>query len=183
MIIYLINEENKLDADSLEQNKYLQDLLKMAAKYNIKLLILLTHSDTYCEKLKKEDEDWKETGKNDINENKFNALNYINNVYGKDNSNLKFDEKDIIHIALVEPKQYSNEELIKKFSKKLREKYDKADEEKKKEILEDFKDTIESNENEVLYFFKEENMDILDPKELVDKMKEYLPNQYHNALN
>ena len=92
------------------------------------------------------------------------------------------NENDIIHIVLVEPKKISEEEIIKKMPKKTREKYDKADEEGKKSILEIFIDGLESAEDEVKRFLDQE-MDIYDQKKLIEKIKQNLPSQYHSAFN
>ena len=46
-------ERQPLDNDSLKNNKNLENLIKMKIKYNIPLLILLTHSDNYCDEVKK----------------------------------------------------------------------------------------------------------------------------------
>ena len=92
------------------------------------------------------------------------------------------NEKDIIHIVLVEPKKISDEKIIKKMPKKIREKYDKADEEKKSIVLETFREGFESAEDEVKSFFEEE-MDIYDSTKLINRLKQKLPSQYHSAFN
>ena len=92
------------------------------------------------------------------------------------------DENDIIHIVLVEPKKKSDEEIIKQMPKKTREKYDNADEDGKKSILEIFRDGIEAVEDEVENFFEKE-MDIYDQKKLIEKIKQNLPSQYYSAFN
>ena len=63
----------------------------------------------------------------------------------------------------------------------MKSKYENANDEKKKEILEDYKSIIESDE--VRDFFEEENMNILYQKELIEIIKENIPSQYHSALS
>ena len=67
--------------------------------------------------------------------------------------------------------------------KRQREKYNKADEEKKKVIMESFISGLESEYNEIKEFFEEEEMNILNKVELIKKIKEKLPSQYHSAFN
>ena len=178
-----MNEESDLDADSLRKNEKLNILINLRTKYKIPLLILLTNSDTFCDKVKKSDENWRKICKEHINNNKINLLSYINDLIEKSyNSDFTMNEKDIIHIVLVEPKKISDEEIIKKMPKKVREKYDKADEEKKSIILETFKEGFESAEDEVKSFFEEE-MDIYDSTKLINRLKQKLPSQYHSAFN
>ena len=82
------------------------------------------------------------------------------------------DESYIIHIALVEPNSISDEEAIKKFTKRFKEKYGKAKtEEERKEVVEDFKDVLGPKDNEALEFLKEE-MKVSDQKELIGISKE-----------
>ena len=183
LLIYIMNEESDLDADSLRKNEKLNILINLRTKYKIPLLILLTNSDTFCDKVKKSDENWRKICKEHINNNKINLLSYINDLIEKSyNSDFTMNEKDIIHIVLVEPKKISDEEIIKKMPKKTREKYDKADEEKKSIILETFKEGFESAEDEIKSFFEEE-MDIYDSTKLINRLKQKLPSQYHSAFN
>ena len=63
------------------------------------------------------------------------------------------------------------------------QKYEKANEEKKKEILENFIDTLQG-ENEVSEFLNEEKeLNVLDQQKLIEILKEKLPSQYHKAFN
>ena len=182
MFIYLISEESILDADSIRNNNKLETLIKLRTKYKIPILILLTHSDDYCDKIKKADNNWKIICKEHIINNKQNLLNYINGqIKEVKENNFKLDENKIIHTVLIESKKMSDEEAIKLLPKKLKSKYENANEEKKKEILEDYKSIIESDE--VRDFFEEENMNILYQKELIEIIKENIPSQYHSALS
>lgn len=52
MLVYLISEESTLDADSLRKNEKIKSLIQLKLKYKFPFLILLTHSDTYCNKVK-----------------------------------------------------------------------------------------------------------------------------------
>ena len=178
MFIYLISEESILDSDSIRNNNKLESLIKLRNKYKIPILILLTHSDDYCDKVKKNDDNWKNICKEHINNNKKNLLNYINQEIGE--KNFKLNENKIIHTVLVEKREITDEEAIKQLPKKMKQKYEKANQEKKKEILEDYKSIIEADE--VKEFFEEENMNILYQKELIEIIKENIPSQYHSAL-
>ena len=69
-------------------------------KYKLKLIILLTHSDTYCDKIKKE-KDWKNLCKISLDNNKINLLEFINElVTQKYNSNFMMSENYVNHICL-----------------------------------------------------------------------------------
>ena len=174
LLVYIINEENELDADSLGNNKNLDILIESLAKYKIPLLIFLTHCDTYCEKVKKEDNNWKQTCKEhfDINE-------LLENQFKCD---FKMNENDIMHIVLLETNSISDEELIKRLNPRLKEKYDKGDQKEKSLIIESVRYGMESTENEVNDFLKNE-LKVLGQKELIEIMKLKLPSQFHNALN
>ena len=183
ILIYLISEENTLDADSLRNNDKLKTLIKMRLKYKIPLLFLLTHSDTYCDKVKKSTNDWEGICIEHINDNKKNFLTYINDQIEKlsePNANMKMNENDIIHIVLVEPMNITDGEIVNKLPRSLRKKYEKSNEEKRKEILEDFL----SAENEVFDFLEEKKeLNVMNKKKLIEKLKENLPSQYHIAFN
>ena len=176
-----------MDNNSLGNNKKLEEIIKLRMSYRIPLLILLTHYDTYCEKIRRTENEWQDICKEHKNINDQNLLNYIIKQIEKiGQGGINYKENNIIHTVLIEPKKISNEEALKKLNKNKRykEKYEREnDPEKKNEILEDYKSIIESEENEVYNFFIEENLNILSPKELVEKIKENLPSQYHGALN
>ena len=53
MLIYLIDERSNLNAGVMRDNKKLKILIKLRLDYHIPLLILLTHSDNYCDEVKK----------------------------------------------------------------------------------------------------------------------------------
>ena len=66
---------------------------------------------------------------------------------------------------------------------KIKERYDKArSEDEKKFILEIFHAGRSSTTNEVKDFL-EKGMNILGPKELIKKIQENLPFQYHSVFN
>ena len=92
------------------------------------------------------------------------------------------NENDIMHIVLQEINSISDEEVIKRLNPKLKEKYDKGDQNKKSLIIESVRYGIESTENEVNDFLKNE-LKVLGQKELIEIMKLKLPSQFHNALN
>ena len=82
----------------------------MRTKYKIPILILLTHSDDYCDKIKKADNNWKIICKEHIINNKQNLLNYINGqIKEVKENNFKLDENKIIHTVLIESKKISDE--------------------------------------------------------------------------
>ena len=167
----------------MANNPKLKKLIKLKTKYKIPLLILLTHCDNYCDELKKGEKDWKNIFKNDIAKNKIYLIDYINNlIVNKYKTNYIMKENDIKHIVLVEPAQISDEELIEKLPKKLRDKYDKANEQEKMNMLEFVKCGKDFEENEVRGFFEKEKLGILNQKELIERLKEILPFQYHSAL-
>ena len=57
MLIYMMSEVKILDDDSMGKNKYLEILLELRSKYKIPLLIMLTHSDDYCDSIKKNEKE------------------------------------------------------------------------------------------------------------------------------
>ena len=177
-MVYLLSEAKTLDADSISKNKNLKQIIELRMNYQIPLMILLTHSDDHCDTIKKiETNNWEKICEDNFINNKKNLINYIKKEF-----KLEMSEEDIIHVVLVEPKQIPDEEVIKKFPKKLKDRYDKEkNEEKKKDILEIFKSGMESPENEVRDFI-EEKINVLDQKKLIEKMKEKLPSQYHPVL-
>ena len=178
MLIYIIDERKVLDADSMENNEKLKELINLRKNYKIPLLILLTHSDNYCDEIKKPGNDWKETCKKTINDNKFNLLKYINDL----TKDFPFEENDIMHTVLIEKKEMTEEEKVNNLDKKTREKYDKAGSaEMKNFILDIFYSGKNSNNNEVKEFLDNE-IKIIRQKGLIEKIKEKLPHQYHSAL-
>ena len=188
MLIYIISEESSLDSASLRDNKKLKRILELRIKYKIPLFILLTNADTYCKKVRSEnDENWEEICKNTINNNKKNLLEFIKQQIEEYKLDFKTDEnevkEDIIHICLVEPNKITDEQALKKMPKRQREKYNKADEENKKVIMESFISGLESEYNDIKEFFEEEEMNIFNKSELIKKIKEKLPSQYHSAFN
>ena len=56
MIIYIISEIVVLNANSTRNNNRLKNIIEISSKYKIPLLILLTHSDSYCKDVKSSDE-------------------------------------------------------------------------------------------------------------------------------
>ena len=185
MFVYLINEENNLDKDDMNNNKNLNKLIELRNKYKISLLILLTHSDTYCDKVKKENNNnWKQICKENIENNKKNILKYINGIIKTlHKSDFKMEENDIFHIVLVEPEknQMTDEEKYNNLPANLKEQYKNFDEGTKKLFIDAYYQGRDSKENEVIDFMKE--MKVLGPKELIEIIKNKLPSQYQNVLN
>ena len=98
MIFYLLSEESTLDSDSLRNNKKLEKIIKLRIKYKLKLFILLTHSDTYCNKVKNTEKDWEISCETALNNNKNSLLNYLNKLIIEDNkSDFIMTENDIFY--------------------------------------------------------------------------------------
>ena len=184
ILIYVIAERQQLDARALRKNKKLEEIINMRLKYKIPIIILLTHSDNYCEEVKKSNNnDWKNICKTNIINNKTNLLEYINEIEKKNHSDLKTEENDILHVVLVEPKtkKLTDEEIINLFDEETREEYDNANEEEKKTIIKFFGRGKKSTNNEVKDFLEKE-IKVLGKKELAKILKEILPSQYFGAL-
>ena len=180
MLIYLIDERSNLNADVMRDNEKLKILIKLRLDYHIPLLILLTHSDNYCDEVKGQDENWKEICKKTLQENKNNLLNYINNTITNEyKSNLVIKEDDIIHVVLIEQNEITNEEIIEKFDENMRNAYEQSND--KNSLIAFFRAGMISNGNEVKNFLYENG--VLGKNELIKKMKLLLPSQYHNTLN
>lgn len=177
----MIDEKKTLDSDSIRNNKKLETLINLRLDYKIPLLILLTHSDNYCDEVKKTEKDWKNICKNAFDQNKKNLLDYLNEQIKKKKSDFIMNENDIIHIVLEESEKMTEGEIIKSLPEANREIYEKVDENTKKILLKFYMDGIKSKENEVRDFIEKE-IHVLGQKELLEKIKEYLPSQYHNAL-
>ena len=93
------------------------------------------------------------------------------------------EEKDIIHTVLIETKkktEITDEEIIKLLDPETKEEFDKASDNDKKLILRMFMKGKVSTENEVPNFLKK--IGVFGQKELIEKMKEKLPSQYHSSL-
>ena len=183
MLIYIIDERKPLDSDSLKDNKKLESLIKLRLKYKIPLLILLTHADNYCDEVKKTDKNWEKTCKDIINKNRINLLSYVNGLVEKENKGyFKMKEDDVMHVVLVEEKveedQITDEEIIELLPDNYKDMYRNANEEYKKMIkalnISMLKKGNEFIKNEIKAFGQ---------KELIEKIKENLPSQYHSALN
>ena len=184
IFIYLIKEDSEFTSKSLE-NKILLELIKLRIKYKIQLLVLLTHSDTYCKKVKDEDDNkWKETCKKKINNNKDNLLKYLNSEIKKDNiNNFPMQENDILHICLAEysDNELKDEDILKEFNEEDLEEYNNGDEKTKKILIKFYRKGKNSNKNGIKMFLENE-MKILEQKELTREMKRRLPSQYHMAF-
>ena len=110
----------------MKNYKKLETLIELRLKYKIPILILLTHFDNYCNEIKKTEKDWKEICNDNLYKNKKDLLNYINEVIIKKKykQDLEFSEDDILHIVLVEPKQLTDEYIIKTLKEEIRKEYD-----------------------------------------------------------
>ena len=185
MFIYLINEKSPFTSKSLE-NQILLELIKLRIKYKIQLLILLTHSDTYCNIVKEDgNNNWKETCKINIEDNKKKLLEYLNSEIKKnDINNFQMQENDIRHICLVDSaaSEIKDEEVIKMFDEDTLEEYNNAkDENEKKGIIKGFIRGKNLGPKEVKKFLRNE-IKILEQKELIDVIKKRIPLQYHIAF-
>ena len=183
MFIYLIKEDSIFTSKSLE-NKILQELIKLRIKYKIQLLVLLTHGDTYCDTVKKDDKNWKEICKKTLEDNKKKLLDYLNSEIKKyDKNNFQMQENDIRHICLVEPAapEITEEEIIKDFDEEELEEYNSLDENGKKGYIKGIFNCKSKDQKEIKKFLKNE-IKVLEQKELIEIIKEKLPVQYHIAF-
>ena len=179
MFIYIINEMKPLDADDMKNNKNLKILMYMKLNYKIPLIILLTHSDDYCDNIKKTEHNWKEICKKGIEGNKTKLIEFMNK------NNLTMEENNIIHTVLFEPekqKEKTDEEIINELDEEDKKLYDSLDDNGKKSIIKMYRQLIEKNNpfKDVTDFIKENG--VLGQKQLIEKMKEYIPSQYHEVL-
>ena len=183
MFIYLIKEDSIFTSKSLE-NKILQELIKLRIKYKIQLLVLLTHGDTYCDTVKKDDKNWKEICKKTLEDNKKKLLDYLNSEIKKyDKNNFQMQENDIRHICLVEPAapEITEEEIIKDFDEEELEEYNSLDENGKKGYIKGIFKGKSKDQKEIKKFLKNE-IKVLEQKELIEIIKKKLPVQYHIAF-
>ena len=183
MFIYLIKEDSIFTSKSLE-NKILQELIKLRIKYKIQLLVLLTHGDTYCDTVKKDDKNWKEICKKTLEDNKKKLLDYLNSEIKKyDKNNFQMQENDIRHICLVEPAapEITEEEIIKDFDEEELEEYNSLDENEKKGYIKGIINGKSKGPKEIKKFLKNE-IKVLEQKELIEIIKKKLPVQYHIAF-
>jgi len=183
MFIYLIKEDSIFTSKSLE-NKILQELIKLRIKYKIQLLVLLTHGDTYCDTVKKDDKNWKEICKKTLEDNKKKLLDYLNSEIKKyDKNNFQMQENDIRHICLVEPAapKITEEEIIKDFDEEELEEYNSLDENEKKGYIKGIINGKSKGPKEIKKFLKNE-IKVLEQKELIEIIKKKLPVQYHIAF-
>lgn len=182
LLIYVMDERKELDADSMRNNNKLKALVKLRLDFKIPLLIVLTHFDNYCDEIKKTESNWKDTCFETLEKNKDNLLEYINNNLIKEvGQDSKFNGDDIIHTVLVEPKQITDSDIIATFKEDIKNDYNNADEKGKENILRYVKSGMNLKDNEVQAFLKE--MNIYGPKEMIRKLKEIFPYQYHNTFN
>lgn len=182
MLVYIMDERKTLDSDSLKDNEKLKELIKLKINYKIPLLILLTHSDNYCDEIKKTNENWKGICMKGIKENKEDLLNHINNniIKGLKIQEFKMDKDDILHVVLIQEKTIDENALLNLLDEEEKIEYDKADEKGKQKILKPYKKAINFKASEVPDFLKENK--VLGKKELIEKMKEKFPFQYHKTL-
>lgn len=174
----------------MEKNDNLKYILNLKIKYKLPLIILLTHSDDYCHKVKATDENnWKIICKSQLLKNKQNLLNWLNKtieetIKDKNKLEYKINENDIIHTVLVEKKEKEEsielnyEDLLDEQSKIL---YKNADDNSKKLIIQIFKNGYKSGkkkDEEEINKFIEDEIGVLRKKDLIQKIKKYLPSQY-----
>lgn len=183
ILIYVMDERKNLDSDYLENNKKLETLIKLRLYYKIPLLILLTHSDNYCDEIKKTEKNWKGICTKYINKNKEDLLKYINNIIKELNiKNFEISKDDVCHVVLIQQKKNIEEkELIEMLDEDDLNEYNKADENGKQKILKPYKKAINFKYNEVPNFLREIN--VLGKAELIEKLKKIIPFQYHDTLN
>ena len=179
MFVYMISELDAIDSRDMENNNNLKTILNLKAKYKISMIILLTHSDIFCEKIKKQDKNWKETCKKNLNNNKKQLLKWINSKF----QNVEIDENNIRHILLVngEKIEITDEYIINNFDEEQRADYEEEDDKGKMKMIRNIKKTMMKKENEISDFLNKE-INILGEKELIEELKNYIPSQFHNSL-
>lgn len=179
MFVYMISELDTIDSRDMENNNNLKTILNLKAKYKIPMIILLTHSDIFCEKIKKQDKNWKETCKKNLNNNKKQLLKWIKSKF----HNAEIDENNIRHILLVngEKIEITDEYIINNFDEEQRVDYEEEDDKGKMKMIRNIKKTMMKKENEISDFLNKE-INILGEKELIEEMKNYIPSQFHNSL-
>lgn len=188
MLFYVMDERKTLDTDSMKNNKNLEILIEVKLDYKIPIIILLTHSDNYCDEVKKSEINWKEICKTNIYNNKKNLLSYINNdiIKRKNKKDVQMEENDVLHIVLIEPKveTITDKEIIAGFQEGQKKLYENLDKESQKMMINMmigmYEQGKKSNDNEVQNLLKE--MNVLRPKEFIQKLKEKFPSQYHSAF-
>ena len=182
IIFYILSEENTLDANSLRNNKKLEKIIEMRMKYKSKLIILLTHSDTYCDKIKKEN-DWKNLCKKSLNDNKNYLLDHANQlVKEKYKSDFKMNENDVFHISLDDYIEISDDEIINNFDDDNLVLFNQGDKALQSMLLKFAKGNYKKNQTESKDFTIKE-LNVLDKNKLIEKLKEILPSQYHSVFN
>ena len=179
LLIYLIADRGYLGEDYIRKNTNFEALIKFKLKYNIPLLILLTHFDIYCKEVKKSELNWENICKNTLKINKENILNYIKNEIIK-SKEFKFNQDDILYTVLIEPKKITDEDIVNKFDEDTKEEYINLNEKEKRKMIKAIRIGMNLRGEEFEDFFKE--MKIYKPKELAEKIKEKIPIKYHNAL-
>ena len=181
MIFYIISEEKELDSDEMDKNDYLKYILSLKLKYKIPLIILLTHSDNYCDKVKKTNENWKNVCISKFNKNKNDLLKWLNEtIKNKFEMDYQIKKDEIIHTVIIEKKNKINDEdVINSLDEEERKDYQELDENGKKIMIKMLKKRMESP-NEVIKFIYE--IGVLGRKQLIEEIKKYLPKQYQNAL-
>ena len=179
-IIYMISEVEMIDSRDMEKNENLKAIVEKKSKYNITVIILLTHSDIFCDKIKKEEPDnWKTICSTQLINNKKNLLDWINKII---NNDYKINEYDIKHVMLQDnEKEITEEEIINSLDEDEKIEYNKVDDASKKFMLKAMKKILMKKQNEVKEFLKNE-MKVLGVKELIEEMKSYIPSQYQNTF-
>ncbi len=182
MIFYIISEENELDSDVIDlKNNNLIYILSLKLKYKIPLFILLTRSDIYCHKVKLVKENWKEVCKSKLIKNKNSLLNWVNDIIEKEfKLDDKIKEEEIIHTVLIEKKnEISYEDVINSLNEEERKYYENSDENGKMFLINMLKRRMEKPDEETK-FIKE--IGVFGRKQLIEKIKNYLPIQYQGGL-
>ena len=177
-----MDERKTLDADSLKNNKKLESLIKLKLNYKIPLLILLTHSDNYCDEIKKTEKNWKEICTKNIKRNKEDLLGHINNSIIKTIGIQDFEisRDNVLHVVLIQPQNAEEKVLIAMLDEEELIEYNKADEKGKQKILKPYRKAMNFQSNEVQSFLI--GINVLGKKELIEKLKEKIPVQYHSTF-
>ncbi len=139
MFIYMISESDMIDSRDMENNANLNMILELKSKFKFPMLILLTHSDTFCDKIKETEKDWKDICKSQLKNNKINLLKWINDKFTTDKNSSNdsiIDENDIKHVFLVENDlEITDEYIINSFDEEQRKDYDDENDNGKKTMI------------------------------------------------
>ena len=122
--------------------------------------------------------------KEKIDNNKKILWEYLDSEIKKDNSNnFPMQENDIMHICLVESSNIIQiEDILKTFDEETLEQYNNGNEKIKKALIKSFISGNDMKNQNDIKIFLENDLKVLEQKELIREIKRRFPSQYHNAF-